>query len=77
MAAAWAITPAGFVAQAEAREEILTYETLIDVEIDGDFIVTERITVRAEGFEISAVSSAIFPRFAACRLVWSIAPRLR
>ncbi|MBO6676857.1 MAG: DUF2207 domain-containing protein [Rhizobiales bacterium] len=52
LAAAWAITPAGFVAQAEAREEILTYETLIDVEIDGDFIVTERITVRAEGFEI-------------------------
>jgi hypothetical protein len=46
LAAAWAVTPA------QAREEILSYETLVDVEIDGDFIVTERITVRAEGFEI-------------------------
>lgn len=43
---AWVVSPA------QAREEILTYETLVDVEIDGDFVVTERIRVRAEGFEI-------------------------
>ncbi len=42
----WAIVPA------QAREEILAYEALVDVELSGDFVVTERITVRAEGFEI-------------------------
>ena len=46
LAFAWAVSPA------QAREEILTFESLIDVESDGDLVVTERITVRAEGFEI-------------------------
>lgn len=46
LAVAWTVSPA------QAREEILTFESLVDVESDGDLVVTERITVRAEGFEI-------------------------
>ncbi|MFK7791175.1 MAG: DUF2207 domain-containing protein [Devosiaceae bacterium] len=42
----WTASPA------QAQEEILTFETLVDVQTNGDFLVTERITVRAEGFEI-------------------------
>ncbi len=46
LACAWLSTPA------LAQEEILSFETLVDVEPNGDFFVTERIQVRAEGFEI-------------------------
>ena len=35
-----------------AREEILAYQSTVEVEADGTFLVTERIQVRAEGFEI-------------------------
>ncbi|MGI9464159.1 MAG: DUF2207 domain-containing protein, partial [Aestuariivirgaceae bacterium] len=37
---------------AEAREEILHFDSLIEVEQDGGIIVTEKITVRAEGRQI-------------------------
>lgn len=40
------------VAPAAAQEEILNFETRLEVESDGAFLVTERIQVRAEGFEI-------------------------
>lgn len=37
---------------ATAREEILSFDVVLEVEPDGAFLVTERIQVRAEGFEI-------------------------
>ncbi|MGD1887034.1 MAG: DUF2207 domain-containing protein [Cohaesibacteraceae bacterium] len=46
LALAWLAAPAS------AQEEILSFETLVEVETNGDFLVTERIQVRAEGFDI-------------------------
>ena len=37
---------------AHAREEILRYESLLEVQRNGDVVVTEKITVRAEGRQI-------------------------
>lgn len=43
---------AALVVPAVAQEEILSFETRLEVEGDGAFLVTETIQVRAEGFEI-------------------------
>ncbi|MEM6381174.1 MAG: DUF2207 domain-containing protein [Pseudomonadota bacterium] len=40
------------LSSAHAREEIIEFNTVVEVEADGAFLVTERITVRAEGVEI-------------------------
>ena len=55
LAFAWAITPAS------AQEEILSFESRVEVQTNGDFLVTERITVRAEGFEIQRGIFRDFP----------------
>ena len=55
LAFAWAVMPAS------AQEEILSFESLVEVQMNGDFLVTERITVRAEGFEIQRGIFRDFP----------------
>lgn len=52
-----------FAAPASAREEINRYDVLIQVERDGDIIVSETIDVRAEGAQIQRGVFRDLPRY--------------